>query len=345
MGRVGLVSPSGFAAWGPRAGASGARLAGEGCSCWCPHLFVSRTVPRPGLALRQHGAPPARLPPLPGRSTVREERGAEAQPGPGAGPARRTRSGRTPAVQAAGTRGAPCSPGQLGWGRRPRAIRWEAAQDLGARCRVPVQQPRCHPRHVLGVGPTPGRAWDWAGWAATWDRRPCEGTPGHGVPPDTVTQQGRKTVGRLAESHGGVWRGPGPGCAGSPDRGARGPGERGARGPWSGVRGALERGARGPGAGAAPGEEPAQDFAGWGGRPHSSLLVGLVGLGLPPRGLAYPGEGAVSGKLVTVTACPPHPDTSPQASLRPFPRPPGGWACPAQAPGQGVHAASALPAA
>lgn len=277
-------------------------------------------VPCPGLALRQHGAPPARLPPLPGRSTVREERGAEAQPGPGAGPARRTRSGRTPAVQAAGTRGAPCSPGQLGWGRRPRVIRWEAAQDLGARCRVPVQQPRCHPRHVLGVGPAPG----------TWDRRPCEGTPGHGVPPDTVTQQGRKTVGRLAESHGGVWRGLGAGCAGA----------------WSGVRGGPgEWGARGPGAGAAPGEEPAQDFAGWGGRPRSSLLVGLVGLGLPPRGLAYPGEGAVSGKLVTVTACPPHPDTSPQASLRPFPRPPGGWACPAQAPGQGVHAASALPAA
>lgn len=185
-------------------------------------LCLARS-PCPGLAWRQHGAPPARLPPLPGRSTVREERGAEAQPGPGAGPARRTRSGRTPAVQAAGTRGAPCSPGQLGWGRRPRAIRWEAAQDLGARCRVPVQQPQCHPCHVLGVGPTPGRA---------WDRRPCEGTPGHGVPPDTVTQQGRKTVGRLAESHGGVWRGPWSGVRGGPGAGCAGP--------WSGVRGGLE---------------------------------------------------------------------------------------------------------
>lgn len=209
-------------------------------------LCLARS-PCPGLALRQHGAPPARLPPLPGRSTVREERGAEAQPGPGAGPARRTRSGRTPAVQAAGARGAPCSPGQLGWGRRPRAIRWKAAQGLGATCRVPVQQPRCHPRHMLGVGPAPG----------TWDRRPCEGTPGHGVPPDTVTQQGRKTVGRLAESHGGMWRGPGAGCAGALERGARGPwsGSRPRRGAGSGLlpvgREAPQLPSRGPG-GAGP---------------------------------------------------------------------------------------------
>lgn len=211
-------------------------------------------------------------------------------PGPGARPGPRTRSGRTPAVQASRSLGGTLQPGQLGWGQRPRVIRREAAQGPPVTCRAPASRRPCRPRHVLDVCPMPGRAWDWAGWAVMWDRRLRRGHPRARCPPDTARPRGSGTP-RSATRRS--VQGP---------EGGSGARRRAGSGFRRMAQGSRQRHPRAEGA-----------WCGW---------------AFPARGLVRTG-GRGQWEACHCHRPPASPQHQPPGLPAPLPRPLGGWVCPA----------------